>query len=197
MPPKCRFTEDEILSCALDIVRGDGMAALTAREVAKRLSASTKVIFYYFPDMETLRARGTEAADALYQRRIAEEMAAGEYPPYKASGMAYIRFAREEKALFRLLFMRDRSKEDTRANEGDLSPFVRIIRENTGVSEEKAFFMHLEMWVYVHGIATMIVTGYLNWDMETVSGMLTDIYGGICARFAKGGEQQNGSDSDA
>lgn len=34
-------------------------------------------------------------------------MESGEYPPYKASGMAYIDFARREKHLFRLLFMRN------------------------------------------------------------------------------------------
>ena len=195
MPPKCRFSEEQIMDCALDIVRAQGMDGLTARAVAGRLGASTKVIFGYFADMQALRARVMDAADALYQRRIADDMAAGLYPPYKASGMAYIRFAREEKQLFRLLFMRDRTNEDVRAREGDLAPFVRMIRDAAGVSEETALRMHLELWVYVHGIATMIVTGYLDWDMETVSDMLTDVYRGIMARFApKGGDLLNGSD---
>ena len=44
---------------------------------------------------------------------------------------------------------------------------------------------HLEMWVYVHGIATMIATGYLNWEVETVSRMLTDAYMGLKERYAK------------
>ena len=38
--------------------------------------------------------------------------AATNYPPYKAMGMGYIRFAAEERELFRLLFMRDRSGEE-------------------------------------------------------------------------------------
>ena len=194
MPPKSRFTEEQIVSCALDIARAEGMGGVTARAVAGRLGASTKVIFGVFPDMETLRARVMDAADALYERSIAREMAAGEYPPYKASGMAYIRFARDERELFRVLFMRDRSREDIRAPEGDLTPFVRIIRDAFGVSEETALRVHLEMWVYVHGIASMIVTGYLDWDMNTVSDMLTDIYQGIMARLiGKEGGDSNGS----
>lgn len=194
MPPKSRFTEEQIVSCALEIARAEGMGGVTARAVAGRLGASTKVIFGMFPDMPSLRARVMDAADALYQQRIAREMAAGEYPPYKASGMAYIRFARDEKALFRALFMRDRAREDIRAREGDLAPFVGIIRDTFGVSDETALRVHLEMWVYVHGIAVMIVTGYLDWDMETVSAMLTDMYQGVVARFARnGGENSNGS----
>ena len=194
MPPKSRFTEEQIVSCALDIARAEGMGGVTARAVAGRLGASTKVILGVFPDMEALRARVMDAADALYERSIAREMAAGEYPPYKASGMAYIRFARDERELFRVLFMRDRSREDIRAREGDLTPFVRIIRDAFGVSEETALRVHLEMWVYVHGIASMIVTGYLDWDMNTVSDMLTDMYQGIMARLiGKEGGDSNGS----
>ena len=34
-------------------------------------------------------------------------MSTGKYLPYKANGMVYIRFAREEKELFKLLFMYD------------------------------------------------------------------------------------------
>ena len=44
-------------------------------------------------------------------------MSAGQYPPYKASGMAYIRFAREQRELFKLLFMRDRTNEEKAAGE--------------------------------------------------------------------------------
>lgn len=35
---------------------------------------------------------------------MSEDAAKGEYPPYKANGMGYIRFTREEKELFKILF---------------------------------------------------------------------------------------------
>lgn len=38
-------------------------------------------------------------------------MANGQMPPYKEMGMAFLRFAHEEAALYRLLFLRDRSGE--------------------------------------------------------------------------------------
>ena len=110
-------------------------------------------------------------------------MTAGKYPPYKASGMAYIRFAREEKQLFRLLFMRDRSAEPPRYDGGDFDGIVDIIQSSTGLSRERAYLFHLEMWIYVHGIATMCATSYLNWDKELISRMMTDAYEGMKLRF--------------
>ena len=90
------------------------------------------------------------AADGLYERRISEAMHRGEYPPYKASGMEYIRFAAAER-------------------------------------------FHLEMWIFVHGIAVMVATGYLEWDMDFVSDALTHMYGAMLAdkRGVKNGSDKN------
>jgi len=182
MPPRNKFAKEEIVQSALEIVRESDMDAVTARAVADRLHASSKVIFGLFPDMAALKSAVLAAADEIYQKRIAEAMTSGQYPPYKASGMAYIRFAREERSLFRLLFMRDRTGESLQDTES-IEPIIEIICRTTGMSREEALHFHLEMWVYVHGIATMIATGYLNWDMEQVSGMMTDAYTSLCLRF--------------
>ena len=51
MPPKFKFTKDEIVSAAFGIVREGGEDALTAREVAKRLGSSTSPIFTVFSEL--------------------------------------------------------------------------------------------------------------------------------------------------
>ena len=51
-----------------------------------------------------------------------------------------------------------------------------------GISREVARMMHLEMWVSVHGIATMIATSFLELETELISDMVTDIYRGLRAR---------------
>ena len=124
-----------------------------------------------------------EAADELYQNYLKEDMAIGKYPPYKASGMAYIRFAKEEKELFRLLFMRDRSHESIEDKEEN-KPLIELIQQNLGISE--AYLFHLEMWIYVHGMATMLATSYLELDEEFISRVLTDGYEGMKARYIGG-----------
>ena len=126
------------------------------------------------------------AANKIYQSFREEEIKSGRYVPYKASGMAYIRFAKEEKELFKLLFMRDRTEEDSETEDESIDGIIALISRNTGLSNEDARLFHLEMWIFVHGIATMIVTGYLDWEEEYVSRTLTDVYEGLKARWCGG-----------
>ena len=183
MAPKTKVSNEEILAAGLAIVRREGVEALNARTLARELNCSTQPIFSHYQSMEALKADALNYAEEVYQRYLRTDMESGEFPPYKASGMAYIRFAREEKQLFRLLFMRDRSTEPPREDGGDFAGIIDIIQSSTGLSRERAYLFHLEMWIYVHGIATMCATSYLNWDKDMISRMMTDAYEGMKLRF--------------
>lgn len=182
MPPKCRFTREEIIQAALDLTAEKGVGALTARGLAQRLGSSAKPIFGLFANMEEVQQEVVKAANLRYQEYLRQDMSAGRYPPYKASGMAYIRFAREQKELFKLLFMRDRTHEEKAAGD-ELEALLGLIQKSMGLSRDDAYHFHLEMWIYVHGIATMIATAYLEWDMDFISAALTDAYQGLRLRF--------------
>ena len=163
MPPKFKFTRDEITNAALNVTRKNGISGLTARALAAELGCSVKPIFGLFKNMEEVGQEVFIASDLLYQNYLREDMAKGKYPPYKASGMAYIRFAKEE-----------------------IRPLMQLIQQNLGISEDEAYLFHLEMWLYVHGIATMIATSYLDWDDEFISRVLTDAYMGLKYRYTEG-----------
>jgi len=100
MPPKIKVTKDEIINNAIEIVRKDGEQSINARTIATQLNCSTQPIFSNFATMDDLRLAVTQKADELYQSYIQREIASEQFPSYKASGMAYIRFAKEEKELF-------------------------------------------------------------------------------------------------
>lgn len=186
MPPKFKFTRDEITNAALNVTRKKGISGLTARALAAELGCSVKPIFGLFKNMEEVGQEVFIASDLLYQNYLREDMAKGKYSPYKASGMAYIRFAKEERELFKLLFMRDRSREKIEENKEEIRPLMQLIQQNLGISEDEAYLFHLEMWLYVHGIATMIATSYLDWDDEFISRVLTDAYMGLKYRYTEG-----------
>ena len=118
--------------------------------------------------MDSVYAAVIKAADDLYNEYLRRETESGNYPAYKASGMGYIRFAREEKELFKLLFMRDRSQETHCKDEADIAPIVEMIRKNTGLDEEAARLFHLEIWAGVHGIAAMAATNYLELNRDAL-----------------------------
>lgn len=193
MPPRVKFSREEIIAAALDIVRRGGMDALTARSLAAELGSSAKPVFGLFENMQEVQDEVVRAANAEYQSFLRAEMMSGAYPPYKASGMAYIAFARQEKELFKLLFMRDRTDETTETEDESLDDIIALISRNTGLREEQARLFHLEMWIFVHGIAVMVATGYLEWDMDFVSDALTHMYGAMLAdkRGVKNGSDKN------
>lgn len=185
MPPKAKVTKDDIIRAAVNVIRENGAAALNARAVASKLGTSTQPIFSNYESMDTLKADVIASVNDIYHHYLECDMSSGEYPVYKASGIAYIRFAREERELFKLLFMRDRSNEIIADNADEIKPLLQIIQKNTGLCEQDAYIFHIEMWVYVHGIATMIATSYLELDWETVNRMLTDAYSGLRERYRR------------
>ncbi len=186
MPPKFKFTKERIIQAAVNVVRKNGISALTARALAAELGSSAKPIFGLFQNMEEVQAEVVNSANALYQSYLQKGILDAQYPPYKASGIAYIQFAKEEKELFKLLFMRDRTGEAITENRDEVRPQLDMIMKNLKISEDEAFLFHMELWVYVHGIATMMATSYLHWDMAFISQSLTDVYQGLRFRYTGG-----------
>lgn len=185
MPPKTRVEKEDIVKAAAELVRESGADSINARAVAAKLGVSTQPIFSNYSSMEELKADVLKYAHTVYCGYLERGMTSGEYPVYKASGMAYIQFAKEERELFKLLFMRDRTGEKITQNDEEVKPIIDIIMKNLGISVEEATMFHIEMWVYVHGIAAMIATAYLEWDRETISRMLTDLFMGLKIRYTK------------
>lgn len=183
MAPKIKVTKEDILKAGLALVREHGENSLNARAVAQKIGCSTQPIYSNYTLMEDLKKDIIAAADKLYLDYTHSKMNTAEIPPYKASGLAYIQFAKDETNLFKLLFMRNRCEENGFDNENTTNEFADIVAKNTNLNKEDAYMFHLEMWVYVHGIASMIATSYLEWDKETVSKMLTDVYIGLKRRY--------------
>jgi hypothetical protein len=92
--------------------------------------------------------------------------------------MAYIRFAKEEKELFKLLFMCDKNGKKL-VPTLDFDASVEMIMNANGITKEKATLLHLEMWACVHGIGVMLVTSFTDLEWELISTMLTDVYQGL------------------
>ncbi|MBQ9730281.1 MAG: TetR/AcrR family transcriptional regulator [Clostridia bacterium] len=178
MAPKAKMTRDQIVEGAFALVREKGHECLNARTLASELGCSTQPIFYNFASMQELKEEVLKKAWGIYQTYISSSVLREKYPPYKASGMGYVLFAREEKELFKWLFMCDRQS----------APFSAIpmpkeqlqeVYEKTGLTGDGAVEFHQSMWVFVHGIATMIATGFADWTEEQIQAALTKAYQGL------------------
>lgn len=191
MPRKYMFTKEQVLDAAIELTREKGFAAVSARSLGDRLGTTSRPIFSHFENMADVQRGIITAANALYQSFRREEIASGKYVPYKASGMAYIRFAKEEKELFKLLFMRDRSEEPIKEDPTEMDALIALIAKQVNIDKEAAKVFYLEMWAYTHGIASMTATGFYDFDEAFVGRTLTDVYEGLKHRYESGGARHD------
>ena len=70
MPPKPKFSKEEIVSTALEIVREKGIEAVTARELGARLGSSARPIFTVFNSMEDVLHEILNSAKCIYSRGL-------------------------------------------------------------------------------------------------------------------------------
>lgn len=105
MPPKPRFTREEIVAAALDIVSRKGIEALTARELGETLGSSARPIFTVFRSMEELQQEVRSAAMHRFESYAGRTMPG--VPLFKQVGMQMVLFGAQEPKLYQLLFMRE------------------------------------------------------------------------------------------
>lgn len=175
MPAKKIVTKEIILQAALKLVEREGIETLNMRSLANECKCSTQPIYHAFSGMDELK---TEVAKKLLEEFylfLENEIKSGKYPEYKAIGMGYIRFAVEKREFFKYLFMRRRA-DDHNFEDKSYDEATFVIMKNYGLYKDDAYKLHSEMWVFVHGIATMFATGYLDWDWDTVDEMVSDVF---------------------
>lgn len=178
MPPKAKFTKEEIISAALNIVESKGIMFLTARSLGDALGTSARPIFTTFKNMEDVLSCVNEFSNELYQSYVAEGLR--QTPAFKGVGASYICFAKEHPKLFQLLFIKE--KEDIPdlndvlgLIEGSYQKILDSITQSYKVSEDFAKQLYLHMWIYTHGIAVLIVNKMCRFSDEDISNMLTTV----------------------
>lgn len=182
MPPRPKFTRDELVAAAYELARREGSDAITARGVGKRLGVSSSPIFTVFRDMEELKAAVAARAKATFDSYVA---VAEEYDPaYKMRGMQWVKFAQDEPMLFRLLFMCDNGSDTDFDAAMDMIPFGReddiaIISRDYHASPEQAAQLFRQMWIYTYGMCALCASKVCRFTDEEISAQLGEIFAGM------------------
>ena len=173
MPPKAKFTRQEIVDAAVDIARRAPLEAVTAQELAAALGTSTRPVFTYFRTLEEVRAAVVEEAGRIYGRYV--ERGLSMHPPFTGYGMETIRFAREEPNRFRLLFLRRREYGELSPTENHSADIRRAIKDAFSLTDAEADALHGHLGIYVHGLCTLIVTGVSDFSDADAARMLGEV----------------------
>ncbi len=177
MPPKIKITKEMIENAAFDIVRAEGADKITARRISEQLQCSTQPVLYHFSSVEEIKKATYQKADAYHSSYLMNlEKDYGD--PMLTIGMNYIRFAMEERNLFRFLFQ---TNEFSGANLQDLidapelSPVLCILQGETETTEAAAKEIFSTLFIFVHGYASMFANNSMDYDEKKLVAMLTKV----------------------
>jgi AcrR family transcriptional regulator len=168
MSPKSTYHHGELrtalVRAAMELLEESGETALSLRAVARRAGVSPAAPYRHYADREAL----VSAVAAVGYRELAEQLAAAHPAPstpdqLASVAIAYVQFALERPALFRIMFGEpcDRDNDERVAATAAVSRYVRAIVERT-FPHADAEALATAVWALVHGLAFLHLDGKLD-----------------------------------
>lgn len=175
MPPKPKFTKEEIVAASLELVSERGIEHLTTRNLGEKLGSSARPIFTVFLSMDDVLKEVRAAALNKFNNYISEIV--NFTPAFKEAGIRMVRFAIKEPKLFQLLFMTEnRKKVDPRSFFGSLGEYedlcTDVICRDYGLDRREATVLFQHMWTYTYGISALCATHTCMFSEEEIADRL-------------------------
>ena len=176
MSARRKIQKEDIIQESVSIVAKEGINALNARKIAKKLGCSTQPLFYIYENMDDLKKDVIDEIVKIFDREVLKSET-GQLE-YKDIGINYIRFAKEEHELFKIMFNRkiNEGAFDFIDLTGSSSQIFETISKQTGLSLENAKQFHLRMWLYVNGIASLAANQTVEFNDGEIAELLKDQY---------------------
>lgn len=175
MSTKIKISKDMILDAAFEIVREDGIDSLSNRELASKLKCSIRPIYYQFENVSELEKELYKKIEKYFYEFLMNNMVEG-IPKYKQVGINYIKFAKKEKKLFQTLFMGELgltpSAFVTKDGE-DYNKLKKLVRISTNLDDEDIKNFHTNMWIFCHGIATLVANNTISLTDNQIEQLLS------------------------
>lgn len=180
-----------LLSEAVRTIQADGIDALTLREVGARLGVSRTALYRHFADKSALLAAvAAEGFRGLRDVLVgAVERAADPASGFEDQGRAYIRFAVENPAHYRVMFGRvwgDGSEESEVVKEGAAAfgalVGLLVTLQAHGIARQgDPVQLARFVWASVHGVAMLALDGQWQHQRADLSGLVDFVVQRIAA----------------
>lgn len=189
MPPKPKYSREEIISAALELVSEKGIHALTARNIGARLGISARPVFTAFKNMEEVQQEVRKGARTLFGSYA--EKAMNYTPAFKQMGMQMLLFAMEKPRLYELLFM---SNDGTPhfLDEGYISRdetallALNTIQKEYGLNYEEARMLFHHVWIFTFGIGALCATGMCRFTDDELNELLGQDFTAMLTQIKSG-----------
>ena len=184
MPPKQRFSSQDIIEAAYRIVRRQGWKGFSARTIANELKSSTRPIYDYFNSMENIEAEVVKKALAHFVEFINRERTGDKWLD---QALGYVLFASEEKHLFRCIndekhtnFQKQFAQTHWRELGEELSEDERFQDIPSDIKHK----IRVARWIWVHGLAYLISNGWIE-SPHSANAILSEGIGMELVEFLK------------
>lgn len=189
MPPKAKYTREEIIQKAFEMARKNGIESVVARELGKELGTSSSPIFTAFKNMEELQGEVRKRALKEFESYVQDAL--NYTPAFKYVGMKMVEFAMKEPKLFQLVYMREHDGNQTYAmlvNElGDtVEVCVQIMQKDYTLSREQAEMLFRQVWLNTFGICVLVAGKICCLTQEEISEMLSVAFQGTLMLIKSG-----------
>ena len=177
MARKETVTKTILLDAAFAMLKEEGFDQVTARKLAAKANCSTQPIFRIYENMEELYvdlfAKAVDSFEEYYQAFPKTTVV-----PFVNLGLAYILYAQKYPNVFKLLFLSNerygRSLYDMINGEsGNVTREIQAAKSQ-GANDAQGLFM--KMWMFIHGVACMSLTGDYDLSEDETVIMLKDAY---------------------
>ncbi len=184
MPPRAKITKEMIVDTAFCIVQEQGIDKVTARSISEKLNCSTQPVLYHFATIEEIKDNVYKKADEYHTGYIMN-MEQDYGNPMLAIGVNYIRFAMEEKNLFRFLFQSNVFSGfgilDLVESE-EIGPLLEVLKQELDMPMEQVKKVFSTLFIFVHGYASLYANNTMVFDEKEVLEALDNVFlGAVCA----------------
>ncbi|MCE7791869.1 TetR family transcriptional regulator [Salipaludibacillus sp. CUR1] len=165
MPPKKKFSREQIIDAAFDIAQKEGTDNLTIRKVADRLGSSIAPIYVNFNDADELKEALIQKVTDVSRQMILDQQSGD---PFRDIGVASIQFAGQYPVLFRdiLLNPRDELKNYDENMGGELLGQMKQSPDLEGFTDEELSRILTKMRVFQTGLSVMAANRLLGEDVS-------------------------------
>lgn len=176
MPPKPKFTREEIVAAALNIVSRKGVEMLTAKELGTALGCSASPIFTVFNSMKEIQDVVCKEAMRRFEQYASGDLS--DMPLFKQIGLKMVLFGVREPKLYQLLFMQENPSivtfEGLFSRLGNTTDIcIKAIENDYSLSPAQAKQLFENMWIYTFGVGTLCATKMCCFTEEELSQMLS------------------------
>ena len=174
MSKPTKITKEIILEKALEIIRTQGIEKVSNREIAKKLNSSIRPIYYQFKNSEELYNELLMKMETYFYSFLLDNEIE-DIPKYKQIGINYIKFAKEEPNIFKALFMKKNNLvvENFIGQIKEFKEIEKFVKVSTNLKNEEIKSFHVKMWIFTHGLATLIASNTINFNDQQIRDLLS------------------------